>query len=115
MAKKSVNPTGNRRHLMHRVGTMEDVLIVNLAGHANQKCQKKTWKGVLMNQSKLSCLNSIHTTLNLLCDSLYAKEFTSMSFVVRLHALHKYIKWNVMEGIIDHSRYQGSRYQGTNW
>ena len=106
MAKKSVNPTGNRRHLMHRVGTMEDVLIVNLTGHANQKCRKKTWKGVLMNQSKLSCLSSIHTTLNLLCDSLYAMGWVSMPFVGKLHALHKHIKWNVLEGIVDNSRPQ---------
>lgn len=60
-----------------------------------------------MNQSKLPCLSSIHTTLNLLCDSLYANGFTSMSFVVRLHALHKHIKWNVLEGIVDNSRSWG--------
>jgi hypothetical protein len=52
-----------------------------------------------MNLIKRVHLADIQTSLDFLCDSLYTRFAGEFVFARRLHDLHKYIKWNVMEGI----------------
>lgn len=57
-----------------------------------------------MNPIKRLRLADIQLSLDMLCDSLYVKHMHEYEFIRRLHDLHKYIKWHVLEGMYDNTK-----------